>query len=335
MGRWGWRPLVVSTFMSVWVAGCNLLSDSAASTQPPSPYPPVTLTVGRASRAGPPVSTLVLASPVPATREPAPAASTPTPPPTASVYFVQPGDTALDIALNAGVDLPALRAANGGQMLSILTIGQELVIPPPSGRVAVAVASLPTTAPLALSVEGPNCTPFGVGESLCLGRVLNGQSVAAANVELTVTARSRTGQETQLALAVEQGVLPAGGWAPYRVQLPLPPDDLDSLIVSVSSADPADAPPVVDVADSQLAWRDGRAVVGATLTNTGDAPLGLTRALVTLQAADGRVLGYRVVPLDARLSPGRSTFLEATVVALSEPGLLPRVHIQVDAQPVP
>jgi hypothetical protein len=58
MGHWGWRPLVISTLVSVWVAGCNLISESASSTQPPTQYPQVTLTVGRIAspRASPPLT---------------------------------------------------------------------------------------------------------------------------------------------------------------------------------------------------------------------------------------------------------------------------------------
>lgn len=331
MGHWGWRPLVVSTFLSVWVAGCNLLSDSAASTQTPSPYPLVTLTVGRASRASPRPPTAMPITPSPAASAPAQTATTPTPLPTASVYIVQPGDTALDIALRAGIDLPTLRTANGGQSLSILTIGQSLIIPPSSGN-PTQIASLPTTAPLALSVELPACTPLGNDEALCLGRVLNGQSIAAANIELTVTAWDTDHHETQAVLAVEQGVLPAGGWAPYRVQLPLAPENIVLMSVEVSSADPAPEPAMVEVRDSQLAYRDGRGTVNATLRNAGNQPVNLVRAVVTLQATDGRVLGYRVTPLDGRLAPGQQVPFETTVVALGEAGLLPRVQISIEAQ---
>ncbi len=334
MGHWGWRPLVVSTFMSVWVAGCNLLSDSAAATQPPTPYPLVTLTVGRASRASPPAPTPLFATAAPVASEPAPAASTPTLSPTASLYIVQPGDTALDIALRAGIDLPALRDANGGQMLSILQIGQELVIPPPSGAATV-VASLPTVAPVALSVEAPVCYPFGANSALCLGRVVNSQAVAATHIEITLVARGPDGAEARQVLAVEQSVLAAGAWAPYRVQLPFAPEAITQISVEVSSADPASAPAAVDVRDPQLAYHDGLASVSARLVNAGQGPVRLARAVVSLQAADGRLIGYRVTPLDRPLMPGQSLDLTSTVVAIGEAGLLPRVSITVDASAVP
>lgn len=334
MGHWGWRPLVVSTFLSVWVAGCNLLSDSAASTQTPSPYPLVTLTVGRASRASPRAPTAMAATASPALSAPAHPATAPTAEPTAAVYTVQPGDTALDIALRNGIDLPALRAANGGQMLSILTIGQTLVIPPPSGS-PTQIASLPTVAPLALTVEAPTCTPLGDAESLCLGRVLNGQSVAASNIELTVTVLDTSGAESRVVLAIEQGVLPVDGWAPYRAQLPVPPEQIAGLTVEVSSAGPAAEPAAVEVRDSRLAYRDGRGTVSAMLHNPGRQPVSLARAVVTLLAADGRVLGYRVTPLEGRLAPGQQVPFETTVVALGEAGLLPRVQISIEAQAGP
>jgi hypothetical protein len=296
--------------------------------------------VGRnpgATRAGPPAPSLAFATASPAASEPAPAFQPidPTASPTPQLYIVQIGDTALDIALRAGIDLAALRAANGGQSLSILSIGQTIVIPPSSGPGATPVVSLPTTAPLALSVEPPICMPYGDGESLCLGRVLNGQSVAAAHIELRVLATGPQGETVAELLAVEQAVLPPGGWAPYRVQLPFAPDAIESLVAEVNSADPAPAPPLVEARSPQLEYRDGYAVVGATLVNTGAAPVQLTRALVALQAADGSVIGYRVVPLDARLNAGRELPLRATILAVGEPGLLPRVHIAVDATLLP
>ena len=332
MGHWGWRPLVVSTFFSVWVAGCNLLSDSAASTQPPSPYPPVTLTVGRASRASPPAPTLALATATPAASEPAPVEPTSPAQPTASVYLVQPGDTALDIALAAGIDLLTLREANGGQSLSILQIGQSLVIPPPSA--APHVASLPTTAPIALDAESPTCIPDGANGALCLGLVRNVQSVAAANVQLDLRIDRVDGGHDTLTLALEQNVVPAGGSAPYRARVPLSPDAIANITATVSGADPAADPPAIDIQDPQLAYQGGRALVQATLHNPGETSLDLARAVVTLLAADGRVLGYRVVPLDGRLHRGREVPFSATVVVSDEAGLLPRPQIVIEAAPV-
>jgi len=273
----------------------------------------------------------MVATASPAQSTPAQAATAPAPEPTASVYTVQPGDTALDIALRAGIDLPALRAANGGGMLSILTIGQTLIIPPPSGS-PTQIASLPTAAPLALTVEAPTCTPLGNGESLCLGRVLNSQSSAASNIELTVIVRDTAGAESRVPLAIEQGVLPAGGWAPYRARLPIPPGQIAALTVEVSSAGPAAEPAPVEVRDSRLAYRDGRGTVSATLHNPGNQLIDLSRAVVTLLAPDGRVLGYRVTPLDGRLAPGHELAFETTVVALSEAGQLPRIQISIEAQ---
>jgi hypothetical protein len=64
MGRWGWRLGVITTFVSVWVAGCNLVGDLASTTTAATPYPEVTLTVGRiAARASPPPSPIVQTEP--------------------------------------------------------------------------------------------------------------------------------------------------------------------------------------------------------------------------------------------------------------------------------
>ena len=63
------------------------------------------------------------------------AAPTATPPPSTTIttYVVQPGDTGFGIALEFDVSLEAIAAANGLAVddLGALTIGQELLIPPP------------------------------------------------------------------------------------------------------------------------------------------------------------------------------------------------------------
>jgi uncharacterized protein YvpB/LysM repeat protein len=50
----------------------------------------------------------------------------------ADAYVVQPGDTLADIALARGVDLATLAATNGLDDLDSLSVGQRLLIPPPS-----------------------------------------------------------------------------------------------------------------------------------------------------------------------------------------------------------
>src|SRR5512134_643673 len=46
MGYWGWRPLIICLFISVWVVGCNIITDASPSVSP-TPSPRVTLTVRR------------------------------------------------------------------------------------------------------------------------------------------------------------------------------------------------------------------------------------------------------------------------------------------------
>lgn len=48
MGYWGWRPLFICVFISVWVVGCNIVSDASPSSASPTPSPRVTLTIRRA-----------------------------------------------------------------------------------------------------------------------------------------------------------------------------------------------------------------------------------------------------------------------------------------------
>src|SRR4051812_48717185 len=108
MGHWGWRPLVMCAFISVWVAGCNIVSDAAPSLSP-TPSPRVTLTVRRLSTPNPLPPTQIAARVTTPPSTPDVFAS-----PTPHFYRVQSGDTLGDIALLFGVDPPTLLNANDG-----------------------------------------------------------------------------------------------------------------------------------------------------------------------------------------------------------------------------
>lgn len=322
MGYWGWRPLLIAAFISVWITGCNLVVQPAQTIAPdPTPTSAVTLTVGRI---GPPTTD----EPTGATRTQTPATPTPTstPEPTSTptpqVYVVQPGDTLLDIALRYGIDLADLRAANAGSDLSLLQIGQRLIIPQPAPLTA---SSVPAPADiLALEVGQPECYQTRGDGIVCLGRIDNRTDSAAEGVSVAVRLIQPDGElAAQDTNAVEQMLIPPRGFAPYRAQFDLSWAQLQSGALRPSAELlSASAAALVDARYAAPALRDivtraeaGRFSLSGIIINDETRPVTAVRIVVTLLDDADRVIGYRVTAFSERVfAPGEATPVQVEVV---------------------
>jgi LysM repeat protein len=269
------------------------VTSEAALTPLPTATLPVTLTVR--------VREPVTATPLP----PRPAlTAAPTQPPAvaaALVYAVRPGDTLLGIALDFGLALEALQAANASVDPRSLQVGQQLIIPPPT------LAAPPL--PLPLPLEPPTCYDTASGALLCLGRVTNAGAQPVEHVQVQVQLWQADG--TPLAAAetsAEQAVILPGGAAPYSVLITSIAADPAYATAVLLSADPA---PQTDrrfvalvIEDAQASRVDGRYAVTATLYNPSADAAGPARVVLTLLDADGRVTGYRIAITPGGIAPG-------------------------------
>jgi hypothetical protein len=101
---------------------------------------------------------------------------------------------------------------------------------------------------------------------------------------------------------VEQGHIPAGAAAPYRLLLPVNWLEFGNAAVTLVSADAMRAPHLVmELADDTIRYEQGMYVVTAVVRNPAAVPAQLLRAVLTLYDAQGRVVGYRVQPMGALL----------------------------------
>jgi len=343
MGYWGWRPLLIAAFISVWVTGCSLAVQPAQTIAPSlTPTRAVTLTVGRI---GPPTPQMQVSAaftqPRP-TDTPAPTA-TPTPTATPQVYVIQPGDTLLDIALRFGIELADLRAANADSDLSLLQIGQRLIIPPPP---TVTGDSAGLTAPaklLALDVSPPDCYQTRVGRIICLGRIDNQTNSAAEGVSVDVRLlQSDGGLAAHQVSAIEQMLIPPQTFAPYRAQfdiswalyraMELRPASVVLTASAASAVEQRFAVPAVR--DIVTRIDEGRFVFSAIVVNDHSGPVTAMRVVVTLLDADGRVIGYRTAAFTGRvLEPGEETPVHIEVVPAS-PADIADYHVYAEARRV-
>jgi LysM repeat protein len=307
MGYWGWRPLISTLFICVWIIGCNIISGTAPILSPTS-QPLVTLTLRKVATRAPSTT------PNPPQPSTAPQSSTPDSSSAVQTYAVRPGDTLLGIALDFGLNVNDLQVANPGVDPLALQVGQQLIVPPPG--VAVAVASTP----IGLDLEPPTCYDMVTGSTLCLGKIANPyrQPIRQARVQVGLW-DAEGGLVAEATTGIEQSGIPPGGVAPYSVILKSRPYDSASALLS--SAEIAPLPPdliVLDLIEETVAISGRHYLVTATLRNRSNSDTGPLRLVLTLFDQDGKVTGFRVVNTDQGLKAGDRRRIE--IEALAQPG---------------
>lgn len=348
MGYWGWRPLLIAAFISVWVTGCSLTVQPAQTIAPAlTPTSAITLTTGRIGPPTPqPQASAALTQPRPTeTASPAPTL-TPTPTPTPQVYVIQQGDTLLDIAIRFGVDLADLRAANSDSDLSLLQIGQSLIIPQPTPAPASAggtAAPGPQPDMLALAVSLPDCYQTRAGGIICLGRIDNETDSTAEGVSIDVRlVQTDGGLAAQDVSAIEQMLIPPQGFAPYHALFDVPWSLYQSMGLQPAAALlSANAGPATEARYAAPTLRDivtraeeGRFILSAIVVNSETGPVTAVRVVVTLLDEDGRVIGYRVSAFAGRvLAPGEETPVYVEVVPAA-PAAIADYHVYAEARRV-
>jgi hypothetical protein len=241
-------------------------------------------------------------------------------------YTVREGDTLLGIAIDFGVDLGDLQAANGGIDPRTLQIGQQLIIPPPrplSPDETPSVNSiLPTPTPLAITIQPPTCYPTQGGGVTCLGEIPNTLGVPLERVSVIVQLLNADGTE-QMISAIEQRVIRVGDTAPFRAQFPNDPMRGDYQVgVVVLSADESKNIDqrfvTLQVSDESTHYESGRYIVSARVRNMDNVDAVAVRATLTVRGGNGRVLGYRLVQVVDSLPAGQDAPVRVEVMPQAE-----------------
>lgn len=313
MGYWGWRPLISTLFICVWITGCNLLTRTAPVTSP-TQLPRITLTLR-----------------VRETKTPLP---TPTPPafpthqtetyPADGVYIVRPGDTLLGIALDTGLDVEQIRAANPDINPLALQVGQQIVLPPPG----LLIAAAPT--PVPLQPEAPDCHDLITGSLLCLGQVVNLHDAPVTDVQVRVRLVDAGGALlAEKTARIEQAVIPPGQSAPYSAMFQVAGEVHAQAALLTAAPVTAGDWVLLDVIEPQTETTKGRCRIRAMLQNTTGTTTGPPRLVLTLLDDEGRVVGFRIVTGTAGLEPDaqQPIELEAMAAVTSAPATC-RLHAE-------
>jgi LysM repeat protein len=308
VGYWGWRPLIFALCISVLIVGCSITTDSAP-TQSPTDLPRVTLTL-RLPSSSTPITTPT--RPIITTLQPSP---TPEASSTPFIQVAQSGDTLLGIAIQYGVDLNALREANGNLDPRSLQIGQQLIIPDASNP---SIAAQATPTPLALPVDPPTCYETPTLSLLCLGQVANTLDHPVERAVVTIQLYRADGAVLlEKTTSVEQTIIPAGQSAPYRVLFPTGWQGYGGIAVvlrSAASAQGVDERFIAPVIENELGvLENDHYIVSATLRNADLQSAEALRIIVTLFGESQQVVGYRVMQLESPLQAGASLPIRVAV----------------------
>ncbi len=177
----------------------------------------------------------------------------------AQTHVVQPGETLFRIALNHGVTVDALRAANG-IVGNTIYAGQVLIIPAGTG-VASAGAAAPVSQPVVSNSTGGGYHTVQRGENLFRIGLRYGVSVAAI--------QAANGLSDTTIYVGQRLIIPAGTGVTSGPG-PAPVPNNNTAAAPVSQAPGGDGRRfVVDLSEQMLYAYEGDTMVRSTLVSTG------------------------------------------------------------------
>ena len=260
---------------------------------------------------------------------------TPLPSPTPFVYEVQAGDTMGSIALQFGLTVDQLVAANPDVSPNNMSIGTKLNVPSDPDNPTGAPTSTPVPAP----VKQIECYPTADQGMWCFVLVHNDTSNVIENLSAQVTLLDTDGQTLASALALPPlNILPVGTSLPLMVYFPpaIPANARPQVqLLTGIHLEPDDERYLPATLHNTLAQVDGsgrNAAVSGTVRLPEDAaPAGLVWVAAVAYNDAGRVVGVRRWESTAGIPPGGSMQFSFEVSSLG--GEIRRVEFVVEARP--
>lgn len=299
-----------------------------ACSQPPSATPtPDTLTPTPTETAVPiGINFVTLAPPTAAVFQIPPSPLPPpssTPTPTPIIHTITEGDTLLQLAIDNRTTVTDIEALNPGINPRLLSIGQEVVLPPPATPIFAGEQATPI--PTQLTINSLTFYETPLGSLWILGDVLNEGTLPAENIRLELTLFGENGLflGRTTVWTVPTVVLPQQT-APFGLLLTDPPAAVEQLQGTlIQSNTLPDQPPqpdglalTYDIGNIQLeesAETEGQLTISGTLTNTAALPVTQTMLIATLTNSQGQVTGYNQLQLADPLPAGATIPFTMTV----------------------
>ena len=282
----------------------------------------------------PPTAVVIQTTPSPL---PPPSA---TPTPTPIIYTIASGDTILGIAIDHFSTTEEILARNPGVQPNLLSIGQELILPPPA--TAVFSGDPATPAPLNIEVSSINSYQTPLGSVWLLGQVQNNSPFYTEDVRLELsligpngTPLGKTTAWTAFSLLAPQES------APFAVLINEPPGEIEQTQVAIigGRAFPQLNPQSdsrtlsLTVEESSFAINENSITVQGVILNQGETTAEQTQLTVTLYDSQNNISGYGQLTLNQPLPPQQRAPFQLTLAPPGAPPTDLTFHLQALTTP--
>ncbi len=266
----------------------------------------------------------------------------PSPSPTPRTYTIKQGDTVGGIALQYGVSVDAILAANPQLNPNLMVVGSTLILPAsPVAPAQSSAGDLPTATPLPVRLDGVHCAAVQDGGAWCFAVAHNPQKSGVESVSVTIRIADGNGKgvQSQAAYAL-LNLLPGKGTLPLAVYFPPPvPKTIQA------SAELLTALPVGSGSERYLAasvdklktdiLADGLSAKasGVVTLDKGNAAAHQVWVLLIAYDVSGQVTGLRRWEMGAGqvLKAGKQAPFAETVYSTG--GKITKVTVMVEARP--
>jgi LysM repeat protein len=229
-------------------------------------------------------------------------------------HVVQAGESMLGVAIQYGVSLDALQAANPTVEPRFLSIGTVLIIPPPEGSFAVAATHLAPPPPAPVTLSQPTCYALLTDGLYCLVEARNPNDRPIENVSARIILAGADGLPFagQTAFGALDLVPPGGAVPMAALFQPAPARAVAATAVELQTANlvVADAPStlavMLEVAVQPGAVLGGRWSVAGRVHNPSSQALASAWVLLTVYGSGGQVVGFHKLALANGLASGET-----------------------------
>lgn len=249
-----------------------------------------------------------------------PATAAPAPEATPHVHQVADGETLLGIALQYGLGVDQLIAANSDVNPRFLSVGQSLTIPLANGSGDPIFIANPT--PAAITLGPITCLTSATAQKPCIGLLHNTTGTAISNVSVQYQS-----QDLEPAVAYpELDVIFPNQQVPYVFSVPTLASNVQVTLASAVSAGSANDRFIQLPADtvSITALESTGLVVSSSLQNPVDTVATQVRVAVVAVDAGDQPIGYQLLELP-EIAPSSTVPLSAVLTV--DPATVERVLI--------
>ncbi|MFK7800490.1 MAG: FxLYD domain-containing protein [Anaerolineae bacterium] len=304
------KSQIVCLLASLWlVSACGADSvpaeDQVQATAETEAAPPeVQLRDLAFATLAPPTIAIIQQSPTPLPT------ATATPTATPIVYAIEAGDTLLAIAIDNRTTVEEIQALNPNVRPELLSIGQQISLPPPA--TPVFSGDQPTPLPIQTDLKSVSLFPDGAGGLWVLGEVSNTADYFLENARLEITLFGANGLEVgQGETWSAAALIGPGETAPFSILFPQKPaGNLQASVKVINGFTILDLPQNdnryfrLTAAEPSLTSEGNVVTIEGKIANEGGQVTTQIVAIATVYDSSRRLIGFAKFPQEGSLNPG-------------------------------